>query len=106
MPSEIELQLIAPPERIERAGEGGAAGPGAASGAGGASFPRDLRRALESVDQLQVDADRQADAVARGAGNLHEVALAFEKADVALRLASRVRNKLIDTYNEIMRMSV
>jgi flagellar hook-basal body complex protein FliE len=106
MPSEIELNLIAPPERIERAGEGQAPAAGAPGAAGGPSFSRDLRRALESVDQLQLDADRQADAVAKGAGNLHEVALAFEKADVALRLATKVRNKMIDTYNEIMRMSV
>ena len=106
MASEIEFNLIAPPERIDRPGESGAPAAGAPSGANGANFSRDLRRALESVDQLQLDADRQADAVAKGAGNLHEVALAFEKADVALRLASKVRNKLIDTYNEIMRMSV
>jgi flagellar hook-basal body complex protein FliE len=44
--------------------------------------------------------------VARGAGNIHEMALALEKADVAMRLAMRVRNKLVDTYNEIMRMGI
>ena len=31
---------------------------------------------------------------------------ALEKADVAMRLAMRVRNKLVDTYNEIMRMGI
>ena len=44
--------------------------------------------------------------VAKGAGNLHEMALALEKADVAMRLAVRVRNKVVDAYNEIMRMGV
>lgn len=74
--------------------------------AGGSSFTQELGRAVEAVDKLQLDADREADAVAHGAGNLHEVALALEKADVAMRLASRVRNKLVDAYNDIMKMSV
>jgi flagellar hook-basal body complex protein FliE len=101
VPSEIEFKLISPTQATERAEKSPATTPAAAGG-----FSRDLSAALDSVDKLQIEADRQADAVAQGAGNLHEVALAFEKADVALRLASRVRNKLVDVYNEIMRMSV
>ena len=31
---------------------------------------------------------------------------ALEKADISMRLAMRVRNKLVDTYNEIMRMGI
>jgi flagellar hook-basal body complex protein FliE len=101
---EIELQLPSfvdaerPPGRLE-----GGAGAGSAQGA---SFARDLGQAIDAVDHLQLDADKQADQVAQGAGNLHEVALALEKADVAMRLATKVRNKVIDTYNEIMRMSI
>jgi flagellar hook-basal body complex protein FliE len=77
-----------------------------APAAGTPSFTQELGRAVEAVDRLQLDADRQADAVAHGAGNLHEVALSLEKADVAMRLASKVRNKLVDAYNDIMKMSV
>ena len=62
--------------------------------------------AVQQLDQLHVEADQQANAIANGGGNLHEVALAFEKADVAMRLATKVRNKLVEAYNEIMRMSV
>ena len=32
--------------------------------------------------------------------------IALEKADVAMRLAMRVRNKLVETYNDIMRMGM
>ena len=74
--------------------------------AAGASFEKDLGHAIDAVDRLQLDADEQATRVAQGAGNLHEVALALEKADVGMRLAMKVRNKVVDTYNEIMRMSV
>lgn len=70
------------------------------------AFKSELGKAIGEVDKLQTAADTQADAVAHGAGNIHEMALALEKADVAMRLAMRVRNKLVDTYNEIMRMGI
>jgi flagellar hook-basal body complex protein FliE len=63
-------------------------------------------KAIGEIDKLQTAADTQADAVARGAGNIHEMALAMDKADVAMRLAMRVRNKLVDTYNDIMKMGI
>ena len=70
------------------------------------AFVGELDRALGEVDKLQLEADQQAAQVAQGAGNLHEMALSLEKADVAMRLAVRVRNKVVETYNEIMRMGV
>jgi flagellar hook-basal body complex protein FliE len=75
-------------------------------GAAADSFKSELGKAIGEIDKLQTEADVQADAVAHGAGNLHEMALSLEKADVAMRLAMRVRNKLVDTYNEIMRMGI
>jgi flagellar hook-basal body complex protein FliE len=74
--------------------------------ASGAGFAETLGGALQKVDQMQLDADAQAEKVAMGGGNLHEMSLSLEKADVSMRLAMKVRNKLIDAYQEIMRMSV
>jgi flagellar hook-basal body complex protein FliE len=74
--------------------------------ASGSGFAETLGGALQKVDQMQVDADFQAEKVAMGGGNLHEMSLALEQADVSMRLAMKVRNKLIDAYQEIMRMSV
>ena len=81
------------------------AAPGA-SAPSGASFADALGRAVAEVDGLQISADRSAQALALGGGNLHETALALEKADIALRVATKVRNKLVDAYQEVMRMSV
>jgi flagellar hook-basal body complex protein FliE len=81
-------------------------GAGAVEGGGGGSFSDALGQALGNVEKLQLDADRNAEQVALGGGNLHETALALEKADTALRVAMKVRNKLVDAYQEIMRMSV
>jgi flagellar hook-basal body complex protein FliE len=74
--------------------------------AGGASFADALGQALGQVEALQLQGDQQAALSAMGQGNLHETALALEKADVSMRLATKVRNKLVEAYQEVMRMSV
>jgi flagellar hook-basal body complex protein FliE len=83
-------------------GRAAPAEPGAPAG----GFADALGQAIQGVDALQLQADRGAEAVALGGGNLHETALALEKADVALRLAVKVRNKVVEAYQDIMRMSV
>ena len=88
---------------LDRPGAPDAPGTGQA---GASSFADALGNAVANVDRLQGEADASADQVALGAGNLHETALAFEKADIALRVAVKVRNKLVETYQDIMRMSV
>jgi len=81
-------------------------GPAAPSRAQGASFADALGDAISTADRLQLDADAEATKGALGAGNLHETALALEKADVAMRVLTKVRNKIIDAYQDVMRMSV
>lgn len=95
-----EAGAIGQMDRMDRA----IVNPGGADKA--TQFGSELGKAIGEIDKIQNVADTQADAVARGAGNIHEMALALEKADVAMRLAMRVRNKLVDTYNEIMRMGI
>ena len=102
MANEIQFNLIAPSREISR--PDGAQPTAPVTGDSG--FGKQLGGAIKQLDQLHVEADTQADAIANGGGNLHEVALAFEKADVAMRLATKVRNKLVEAYNEVMRMSV
>jgi flagellar hook-basal body complex protein FliE len=78
-----------------------------AKGAGAAgSFADALGAALQAVDGAQVGADQEAAKLATGAGNLHETALALEKADLSMRVATKVRNRLVDAYQEIMRMGI
>src|SRR5215212_11388476 len=99
MSSEIQFNLIAPSEGVRPAAQT----PGAVGGSEGPGFGKQLGSAIQQLDALHVDADQQATEIANGGGNLHEVALAFEKADVAMRLATKVRNKLVEAYNEVMR---
>lgn len=86
------------------AAPGGAA---ASSPAGGPSFADQLARALDQVNALQLDADRQAELLATGElKDLHTVVLAAQKAELALQLTVQLRNKALEAYQEIIRMQV
>jgi len=80
--------------------------PGAASPAPASSFAEALGGAIGKVDALQTQADAESEKLALGGGNLHETALALEKADVAMRVLTKVRNKVVEAYQEVMRMTV
>ena len=73
---------------------------------GGPSFADELGRALGAVESAQLSADAEAQRAALGAGNIHETAIALEKADISMRVLTKVRNKLVEAYQEVMRMNV
>lgn len=74
---------------------------------GGSDFASTLKNAIHSVDTLHKEADVQMQNLATGKStNIHETMIATEKADIALRLMVQVRNKIIEAYQEIMRMQV
>lgn len=73
----------------------------------GASFGTLLQQAVDSVNSAQHDADAAARAFALGqAPSIHDTMITMEKADLSLRLTAKVRNKVVDAYQEIMRMQV
>ena len=72
-----------------------------------ASFGDTLEQAIHKVNDLHQVADKKAQAMATGENtNISEVMLAAEKADIALKLMMSVRNKVIDAYQEVMKMQV
>lgn len=75
--------------------------------AGGGSFSEVLADALSQVSSLQGAADRAAEGLVTGeVRDIHQVVLAFERAEIAFQLAMEVRNKLVESYQEIMRMQL
>lgn len=73
----------------------------------GKSFADTLKDAVATVNELSKASDRAAQDLATGrTDNIAEVMLAAEKSDVALKVMVQVRNKIIDAYNEIMKMQV
>lgn len=70
-------------------------------------FSDALFHAVNEVNNLHQNADKAILNVQTGnAGGLHEAIIALEKADVSFRTMLTVRNKIIEAYQEIMRMQV
>lgn len=72
----------------------------------GPGFGEFLKTALQEVNQLQLDADTAARELLLGRIDMHQAMIATEKASLAMDLTIQVRNKLIEAYQEIMRMQI
>jgi flagellar hook-basal body complex protein FliE len=73
----------------------------------GESFADTLKNAVGKVNELQQQADVKMQQLATGeTTDIADVKISAEKADIALRLMTSVRNKMIDAYHEIMKMQV
>ena len=71
------------------------------------SFIDMLKAGIGEVNSLQTQADDIAVRFAAGeTDNIHDVLIAGEKADIAFQLATAVRGKILDAYQEIMRMQI
>lgn len=78
-----------------------------AGDSGEGSFAGLLREAVVQTSQLQHDADALVEQVARGhSGDLATTMIAIEKAQISFQLMLQVRNKVVEAYQEIMRMQV
>ena len=64
-----------------------------------------FKSVLGEVNRLQFNAEDQARAFAVGdVEDVHDVALAINKAKFALDFTTRVRDKLLDAYRELSQM--
>ncbi len=66
-----------------------------------------LKDSIQKVNQLQLESQNlNNQLVAGNIDNVHQVVIASQKAELALQFTLQVRNKILDAYNEIMRMSI
>ena len=90
--------------RVQSGAVGGVTGP--AGGPSGAGFGDALARAMQGV----VDTGHQADAKAMqaigGGGNLTEVVTAVSQAELALQSAVAIRDRVVQAYQDVMRMPI
>jgi flagellar hook-basal body complex protein FliE len=71
------------------------------------SFAKQLADAVTEVNRLQTERDDLVtDFVSGRVGEVHDVMTAAEEAQLAFELLLEVRNKLLESYQEIMRMQV
>ena len=82
-------------------------GEGAQTGKSGENFLDYLQEGMAAVNTLQQKADVMATHIAIGKSeNIHETMLALSQAELSFNFMVQVRNKAIETYQEIMRMQV
>jgi flagellar hook-basal body complex protein FliE len=89
--------LQAPTTQASHAGAGTAA-PG---------FANWIEQEVASLNTQLVTAEQGVQKLATGtAENLHEVMLQLEQARLAMQVASQVRSKVLEAYQDVMRMQV
>jgi flagellar hook-basal body complex protein FliE len=71
------------------------------------SFKNAIEKAVGEVNHLQNSADKSAVKLASGdIEDVHEAMIAMQKAKLSLDFTIQVRNKVIEAYQEVMRMQV
>lgn len=79
----------------------------AASDASSGSFSQVLENAVQEVNGTMQAADAAKTSLLTGeTSNVHQAMIAVQEANVAFSLMVEVRNKLVDSYQELMRMQV
>jgi len=66
-----------------------------------------LARYLSELNAQVVQSDRQLQGLAAGElDNLHNVMIALEQAKLSMQLAVEVRNRVLEVYQDLLRMQV
>jgi flagellar hook-basal body complex protein FliE len=77
-----------------------------ASGAAAGGFGESLNRLLQAVDTSAGAANTAVGQMLDGTGDVHDAMIALQRAETTLQLTIQMRNKLMQAYQEIMRMPV
>ncbi|MEK5391991.1 MULTISPECIES: flagellar hook-basal body complex protein FliE [Heyndrickxia] len=71
------------------------------------SFADMLKKSISEVNNDQIQSDVLTQKLANGDNvDLHEVMIAAQKANITLQAALEIRNKVVEAYQETMRMQV
>jgi flagellar hook-basal body complex protein FliE len=71
------------------------------------SFTSVLKQSIENLNHSQLQSDVMTEKLARGENvDLHQVMIASQKASITMQATLEVRNKVIEAYQEMMRMQV
>lgn len=109
--SNVDIQSVLAQIRVMNAktqGLGLAGGLAKTQEAGQSDFSDLLKKSIDAVNATQKEAGKMSESFSKGDAdvNLAQVMIALQKASVSFEAMSQVRNKLVDAYQEIMRMHV
>lgn len=69
-------------------------------------FVGSLSQMLQATEVANAEANQAVARMIDGTGDVHDAMIALQRADLALQFSVQVRNKLVQAYQEIMRMPV
>ena len=70
-------------------------------------FANTLKDTIENMNHVQTESEIKTEALAQGEiDDLHEVMIAAQKASITVETTVQVQRKMIDAYNEVMRMQI
>jgi len=100
--------LITPqiPSSIPLTPGGQASSPTAPDAAASSSFGSSLQNLISGVDGAASDANDAVGKMIDGTGDVHDAMIAMQRADLMLQLTVQVRNKLVQAYQDVMRMPI
>ncbi len=79
----------------------------AVGGGGGQAFQSVLSAAVERVEQFRNNSEQAVERFLSGEDeDLHKVALATQRAELAFEMFVQVKNKVVQAYQEVMRMQL
>lgn len=94
------LPLVAPHQKLDFE-------PTGADKKGGVPFADTLAHAVNEANEASIRADAAQQAFAAGrSDDIHGTMIAVKEADIELRLVATVRNKLVDAFNDLWRVSL
>ncbi len=82
-------------------------GKAAAKGADSVNFGDVFRGAVERVDEFQKTSQQMVDRFLQGEDvEVHDMVMAGQRAELAFDMFLQVRNKVVQAYQEVMRMQI
>ena len=77
-----------------------------AATSGSSPFGDSLNALISSVDESAGLANTAVGNMVEGTGDVHTAMIALQKAENSLQLTVQVRNKLVQAYQDVMRMTI
>jgi flagellar hook-basal body complex protein FliE len=70
------------------------------------AFGDSLAQLVNSTESTSTEANQAVSRMLDGTGEVHDAMIALQRAELSLQLTVQVRNKLVQAYQDIMRMPV
>jgi flagellar hook-basal body complex protein FliE len=78
----------------------------ATASSAGTGFSDALGRVVDAVESTESQANSAVSGMLSGTTDVHDAMIALQRADLTLQFSVQIRNKLVQAYNDIMRMPV